>query len=167
MSQLRFSHSLLNQPINDKVLKGGQELILWDRERSAALRALVNWLCDIRTRAGDNLHTDVPCQRLETHVLRHRTGKSELFLTLRQSHLTVRGDADGDICPSGPQSPALLLWYSSLPGFDLFRPSTSIDKCRGATLAAPWWVWSPPGQHKCCLRDSGVLLFHIITLLQR
>lgn len=45
-------------------------------------RTVVNWLCDIRTRARDNLHADVPCQRLEAQLLRRCEGKSGLFLTL-------------------------------------------------------------------------------------
>lgn len=44
-----------------------------------------------------------------------------------------------------------------------------IGKCSGASLAPEPWVWNnpPPSQQKCCLGDSGALLFQIIKMLQR
>lgn len=147
--------------------------VRWGAESSYP-RTVVNWLCDIRTRARDNLHADVPCQRLESQLLRRCAGKSGLFLTLHwliPSSQWQRGPRQmwPRVHTDGPL--LVFCFFFFLFGFDLFRPSTfmKFGKCSEASLALEQWVWNkpPPSHQKCCLGDSGAPLFQIIKLLQR
>lgn len=57
-----------------------REIIRWDRKQTAGLRTLARSLFNIRTSDTDNLHADVPCQRLESHALCQWKGSKVLFL---------------------------------------------------------------------------------------
>lgn len=127
----------------------------------------MNWLCDIRTWARDNLHADAPRWRLDSQVPRHwNQGYLGLGAMLLQ-HISSYRIRWTELHIVG----LLLVWVSQIIVKLLFlditrsevRTLVKIGKCRDTGLAPARWVGTPRANASAVWETQGCCCSRLLS----